>query len=145
MPKKESIAMREKALVIANRGTQAKVKIIRSEACNKCGACSSDKDIKVWAKNPLNARVGQSVEIEINPTTFLSAAMITYGMPLVAFVIGVILAYTVGMFLSISITEPIALLAGLLTMGISVVIIYFINKKAEESQRFYSNIVKIIE
>jgi len=137
--------MREKALVIANKGTQARVKIIRSDACKKCGACSPDKDIKVWAKNPLNAQVGQSVEIEINPATFLSAAMITYGLPLVAFVIGVILAYAVGMFFPISISEPIALMVGLLTMGISVLIIYFINKKAEESQRYYSYIVKILE
>lgn len=136
--------MREKAVVIEKRGTRAKVKIIRSEACHKCGACSSDKDVKVWAQNPLNAHIGQSVEIELNPSTFLTAAMITYGVPLAAFIIGVVLAYSAALFLHVHIKEPVALAIGLLTMGISVISIYFINKEAEKNHRFSSKIVNII-
>jgi len=135
--------LREEAIVVANRGNQAKVRLIKSEACHKCGACSHNKDVYVWANNPVKARIGQSVVLELNPSTFLYATLITYGLPLAAFIIGVAIAYFTAGYLSISLTEPAALRSGLLSMGASMVIIYYINKVSEKNNKFSARIVDI--
>ena len=84
--------MREKAIVVASKKQDAQVEIRRTSVCDGCRGCSVGKEgkpLRVWAKNPINAKVGQVVEIELRAKTFLSATLIAYGLPLLAFLIGV--------------------------------------------------------
>jgi len=140
--------LREKALVVENRGNESKVEILRSSACEHCGACSvatEKKSIFVWAKNPLKAGVGQVVEIEMQAATMLSATFIVYVIPLVAFVIGISIGYAGKGFFGTKNLELFALLSGLITMGLSFLGIYFYSKNAEKTKKYSSNIINILE
>lgn len=140
--------MREKALVVENKGNEAKVEILRSSACGHCRACSAGTESKplfIWAKNPLKAGVGQLVEVEMQASTMLTAALIVYAIPLVAFIIGIGIGYSGAGFYHIKSTELFSLLIGLITMGISFLGIYFYSKKAEKTKKYFSNIVSILE
>ena len=60
--------MREKAIVVANKIDCAQVEIMRTSVCDGCRGCSVGKEgkpIRVWAKNPISAKTGQVVEIEL--------------------------------------------------------------------------------
>lgn len=140
--------LKEKALVVENKGNDAKVEILRSSACDHCRACSvgtEKKSFFVWAKNPLKAKVGQLVEVEMQASTLLSATFIVYVIPLVAFIVGIGLGYSVAGFFNIKSSELFSLLMGIIVMGFSFLGIYFYNKKAEKTKKYFSNIVNILE
>lgn len=135
-------------MVVENKGNEARVEILRSSACGHCRACSvgtEGKPLFIWAKNPLKASVGQVVEVETQASTVLFAALIVYVIPLVAFIIGISMGYSGAAFFNIKSTELISLLFGLVFMGISYLGIYFYNKKAEKTKKYFSNIVSILE
>ncbi len=140
--------MREKGIVLANKKDCAQVEIRRTSACDGCRGCSvgeKGKSLKVWAKNPLNAKVGQVVEIELNASTFLSATLIAYGVPLLAFLAGVGFGYKVSGLLNIIATELFALLTGVGAMFISFLRIHWFAKREETNKKYSSCIVRISE
>ena len=72
------------------------VSMTRKEACAKCRACVaglSEKEMKIDAENNCFAKVGDWVEVQISPEGFISALFIVYGLPLVAFMIGLLPSY----------------------------------------------------
>ena len=140
--------MKEKAVVVGNRDGEAKVEIIRTSACNSCKACSvgrNNKAIYVWVDNPLKAKIGQEVEIELNPSTILSATFIAYGIPLVAFLLGVALSYKITVFLPNGFEEIFSLFIGLFTMGISFLGVHLFSEKGRNKEKYTSSIVNILE
>lgn len=140
--------MREKAVVVTNKKNRTQVEIIRTSACDGCRCCSVGKEgkpLRVWAKNPINAKVGQVVEIELSASTFLSAALIVYGIPLLAFLVGVGFGYKVSELLNISAIEPFAILTGVGLMLVSFLIIHFLTKREETNRKYASSIVRIAE
>jgi sigma-E factor negative regulatory protein RseC len=77
------------------------VKLTRTEACAKCGACAvAGEDMIVKARNPDHALPEQWVSLELAPNRFLYAALILYGIPLVALFIGAIVGYYVAEYLN---------------------------------------------
>lgn len=143
--------MREKAVVVEKKGNEARVEILKSAACGHCRACSvgsENKPVFVWAKNPLKAGVGQLVEVEVQPSTMLTATLIVYAIPLLAFIGGLGVGYSgappAPMF-HIKSIELFSLLIGLISMGISYLGIYLYNKKAEKTKKYFSNIINILE
>ena len=139
--------MREKAVVISNRGNEAKVEIIRSSACDHCQGCdvgTKKKTIEVWAKNPIKAKVGQTVEIELEAATMLTATFITYVIPLFAFIMGIGLGYKGAMIMAIALEEIFALFTGLIMMGFSFYGVHLYSNSASKSQKYNSSIVNIL-
>jgi sigma-E factor negative regulatory protein RseC len=140
-------ALREKAVVVSNRGEKAKVSIMRTSACDHCRACSvssGGRPIHVWAKNPLNAKSGEVVEIELENSAFLSATFIAYTVPLIALLLGILIGYKLALTLGIGLYEIFALAIGIITMGIGFVAVRIFNKRAETDERYTSNIVSIL-
>ncbi|NLZ52210.1 MAG: SoxR reducing system RseC family protein [Thermoanaerobacteraceae bacterium] len=139
--------MREKAIVIGNKKNRVQVEIRRSTACDGCKGCSvgrNGKPLRVWAKNSIGARVGQTVEIELSAATFLSATLIAYGIPLLAFLLGIFLGFKVSEPLNISSVEPFSFFMGLILMSFSFLIIYLFTGREEISEKYSSRIVRII-
>jgi len=139
--------MKERAIVVESKKNLARVEIRRSSACEGCKACSVGRDgkpLRVWASNPIGARVGETVEIELGDKTFLSATLIAYGVPLLAFLLGIFLGFKLSTSLNISSTEPFALLVGLGLMAISFLIIHFITGREEVKTKYSSRITRII-
>ena len=140
--------MREKAIVIAHKGNKAQVEIIRSSACDSCRGCAVDKKNKhfrVWVNNPLNARIGQRVEIELKSSIFLFATFIAYIVPLLAFLVGIVLGYKFAYFFNITLVEPFALLIGIGIMSVSYLSIHILSSKGKNSNKYTSRIVNILE
>ena len=85
--------LKETAKVVSTSHGRAKVAITRSEACGSCPAksmCSTASgNINVLeVRNPVEARAGQTVIIELQPGTLVKATAMVYLLPTVAMVAG---------------------------------------------------------
>lgn len=138
--------MREKAIVVANKKEHAQIEIRPNSSCKGCRGCSAGKEgkpIRVWAKNCVNAKVGQVVEVELGASTFLSATLIVYAIPLLSFLAGIGLGYKISGLLNINSTEPFAILIGLVLMIISFASIHFFTRRREVENKYSPRIIRI--
>lgn len=90
--------MAEKGLVTELKGENAVVVMVRTEACAKCRACisgMSEKEMIIEAENVCGANVDDWVELELQENGFYNAVLIMYGIPLLAFLAGLLLGYFV--------------------------------------------------
>jgi len=85
--------LKETAVVVSTTPKQAKVAIVRSEACGSCPAksmCSAASgNINVLeVRNPVEAKPGEKVIIELQPEALVRATALLYLLPAVAMVVG---------------------------------------------------------
>ncbi len=85
--------LKETATVVSTSPGQAKVAIVRSEACGNCPAksmCSTASgNINVLeVRNPVKAKPGEKVVIELQPETLIKATAMVYLFPATAMVVG---------------------------------------------------------
>jgi len=80
----------QEGIVLELQGSVAKVKTARHNDCDSCGACPGNSAMILDARNPLGARVGQRVLIEIQQINMLKAAFIVYVLPLLAIFAGAV-------------------------------------------------------
>ena len=125
------IYMNEKGRVVAIDGSFVTVEIERTSACAKCKSCrffSGDDRFKIRAKNVSNAGLGDLVHIELPSRSFIIAALVLYGFPLLGLVTGGVIGSLVSVALGFYQFEGLfGLAAGL----IFALIAYRIIKKLE--------------
>ena len=85
--------LKETATVVSTSPGQAKVAIVRSEACGNCPAksmCSAASgNINILeVRNPVEAKPGQKVVVELRPDALVKATAMVYLLPAVAMVTG---------------------------------------------------------
>jgi sigma-E factor negative regulatory protein RseC len=85
--------LKETARVVSTSHGQAKVAIVRSEACGNCPAKSScsaaSGNINVLeVRNPVEAKPGQKVVVELQPEALVKATAMLYLLPATAIVTG---------------------------------------------------------
>jgi len=82
----------EEGIIIKTNGKTAIVQIKRSGACSHCKACGieSDGNMTAEAENPIDAKVGDKVGLNLNSKKALTASLVVFGLPLLALCIGVI-------------------------------------------------------
>lgn len=77
--------------VLSAEAGRAVVRFVRSDACGHCNACfslgSHEADIEI--DNPLGARPGDMVSIEMKGSGMVRASLIMYGVPLLGLLAGV--------------------------------------------------------
>lgn len=86
--------MVEKGQIIELKNEYAIVKIMRTDACSKCGVCktgNNKNEMLIEAKNLCNANLGDWVNIDLQPQNFLKAIFIMYVIPLITLMAGFIL------------------------------------------------------
>lgn len=87
--------MLEKARVVEIKEGKVKAEIRRATACGEsCGSCKggcAPSNTYVDVANSMNAKLGDYIEIEMSTKTFLTAVVLTYGIPLVMLFIGIFL------------------------------------------------------
>ncbi len=75
---------------------KAEVEVLRGTACGddcgSCEVCHYASKIRVEARNPIGASVGDRVEIETSTSKVLGAAVLVYVVPFVLFFIGYAIA-----------------------------------------------------
>ncbi len=105
---------REVGKVVAVRGELAEVSFPRGRRCEGCGSCcvrSGEDAMLAEALNAAGAEVGEWVEVELPLRVSLKAACILYGIPLVAFLVGLGVGSLAGTaFFGGSLAAPLGLL-----------------------------------
>lgn len=79
------------AEVVVSRGTAC------GSNCGNCESCMFQNEIKTLAKNSINARPGEKVEIETVSSRIYGAAFLVYIVPFIAFFIGYAIAAAIGL------------------------------------------------
>ncbi len=129
--------MSEKGVVINLQGDQAIIEMEASKDCEACGACSYSREGRMVTPvtNSLRAKVGDSVEIEIEPQVVLVAAAIVYILPIVLFFAGYALGLWVGRLLEFN-TDLFGILGGTLFLLTSFWAVRILDKRARLSRRY---------
>ena len=140
--------MIEQGIVKKTIKDKALVEIVRSSACKKCGACQIDPEEKVviaHATNSAGAKTGDTVEVELNFEAVMSASLIVYIIPLVAFFLGSLIGFY-GIRIGAKGPENpvIALLTGLVFIAIAYLIIKVLDKKGRFGRKYNMKVVRII-
>ncbi|HEY3425988.1 MAG TPA: SoxR reducing system RseC family protein [Negativicutes bacterium] len=78
----------QEGVVLEVAGSMAKVKTSRHNDCENCGACPGNSAMVLETRNPLGARPGQRVIVEVQEVNMLRAAFIVYVLPLIAIFAG---------------------------------------------------------
>jgi len=87
-------SIREEGLVTEIHGHMATVRIDKAGACARCNVGCMEKGgaIVTEAANPTGAEAGDTVLLAFNPRAALTASLLTFGVPLLALFLGIILA-----------------------------------------------------
>jgi sigma-E factor negative regulatory protein RseC len=127
----------------------ALVSIKRNSACGDCGKCQMSKDqsiMEMMAKNTINAKVGDKVEVEMQFASVFKAASIMYGIPLIAFVVGSCIAFLLIVTMNLSWDQVLVpFLSGLIFLGFSYGGIKYFDKKGIFESKYQAVVIDIIE
>ncbi len=141
--------MKEIGTVKALKGKNAEIEIKRNAACGDCGACHISKDQSVMlttANNPINAKIGETVEVEMEFANVFVAAFIMYGIPLVAFILGSSGVYFLVGVLNIGWDQVVtSFLAGLCLTAIVYFVIRKLDQKGLFNNKYQPMVTAIIE
>ncbi len=126
----------------------AKVAILKKSACEQCaaaGVCHPGDKSFMEATNPLGAVKGQKVKVVVAPQLYLKASIILYGIPMVAFIGGAILAKNLAVRYGAEANSDLwAFIAGAVCLLVSFFFIRMYNKKVEKTQKYKPVIVEIL-
>lgn len=132
----------EEGTVLAVHGDVAEVLLRRSRFCEGCGSCCVvvDSDTMLAeADNPVGAEKGDRVIVDLPAAKSIRAALILYGVPLLAFLIG----YGLGALLGAAVfgggyAVPLGLIFAFAALAVSYVLlsrIYSPHSKASSKYR----------
>ncbi len=113
--------MSEKGLVTKVSGKSMCVKMFPLTSCGECKACDAHRRsaMTIEIDNTCNASVGDYVSVDMKET-ILAGAVIFYGIPLMAFIVGIMLGWMITPNLvSESLQEPVTAAAGVSFLLIS--------------------------
>ncbi len=116
--------------VVGKEADRLVVKMKRTEACAKCRACSAgleSKDMIIKAVNMCGGNIGDKVEVVLDNSNFMKAAVIMYGIPFVAFMTGIFAGYYGALRYSIGSPELVGIV-----LGIVLVVITYISIRTQE-------------
>lgn len=114
----------ERGIVSRKNNGTVFVAIPENESCEHCGAkiiCAPDsgKERGIYASNPVNAEIGQHVEVVESQDLMLKMSVIQYGLPLLGFLGGVFLLYFTNLSIPGIASELSLFLGGLGGLGIA--------------------------
>lgn len=89
--------LEEEAIVIEAYGGEAKVQMEKKSACSSCSAsfiCHPVDHDFVDVVNPLGALKGQRVKVVVEPSLYIKASVLIYGLPIFGFLFAAIVTKT---------------------------------------------------
>lgn len=130
-------------IIVSQMGEYSKVKLVRHTACGSCGACQlgdEQKDILLVAKNTVNAKNGDLVEVSMATNSVLSAAFIMYVIPLVGLFVGLL----TGQVLFAG-NDLLTALMGLAVMALAFLIIKLNDKRFLKNEKYTAQVLKVLQ
>ena len=129
----------EVGVVTSVDGLTARVNVPKKSACEGCtaGVCmTGEQSMEIVALNKAGAKAGQKVKVNIHSNVYMKSAMIIYGIPALALILGAVLGKEVmaGFFMG---TDPDVLSAvfGFGFLGLSFVAVkIWANRKTSEAE-----------
>ncbi|MDP8210980.1 MAG: SoxR reducing system RseC family protein [Candidatus Stygibacter australis] len=123
------------AIVSEVKDRRVLVKLPESDSCASCavhGICQVGENTSShWIDTDLRLQVGDKVKIFISPALRIMSSFIVFLLP----VIMMILVYLIFKYLFVS-SENVSILGSVLSLGLSGLIIYAIDKKWSKKLRF---------
>lgn len=117
------------------------VEMNRTTACSGCTGCGNENDesddMQIRVLNEIDAEKGDIVEINMDTQNVLLAALIAYGIPFIALIIGI-----VGGQLIFN-NELLSALTGFGLLGIAYFVISLNEKRFHLSDKYVPSIIKI--
>lgn len=117
----------------------------KGEQCHGCTACNmfGDGSAEILAKNDIDAKPGDQVQIEIAPRKVIKNSAIVFLIPVLALIVGYFLGVKYLMALSLP-EEPAGIIGSLGLMVISYAFIVLYDRKAAASNESIVRIVRKI-
>lgn len=145
--------MARTGLVISTHGTRAKVATNRRGPCSDCseeGACAltiggapTAKADLVEVENPINARPGDTVEIDLVGHTELRVSLLVWIVPLVGLIAGAIAGAALHDTLSLG-QDPAAMVGGTLGIFGAYALLMAIDRHSRNDHRLVPHIQKVV-
>lgn len=147
--------MREKACVVDIKGDKIKVVITRHSACSKCnkdcilGMEGSDEkhekeEMYILVNNSINAKKGDTVNIELKDSSLVMGSLIIYLLPLIFFVFGYFVGTKLYNIVNIFSAEIVGIITSFVFLYLSYLVTKRIDKSISNSNRFRAEIVNIV-
>lgn len=133
--------MTEHGTVIESKGKFALVRIERNSACGNCGKCGmteNQKHVDFYVDNELNAKLGDTVELDIPETNTARLAFIGYALPLIPALIFLVVS------LVLHWTEWLTVLLFFVGLALGFVAVALIDKKRKHKWAESPKMIKII-
>lgn len=137
--------MSETGIVVGLHGDQAIVEMEASKECESCGACRYTSTGRMVAPvhNTLDAKIGDTVRIDIEPRMVVEAALIVYVLPLAMFFTGYLIFSFAGGALGFG-AESTGIIGGLAFLVLSFLVVSRVDRAAGVSRRFEPKMYDII-
>lgn len=133
--------------VIGKESGKLIVRMERKEACAKCRACTAGmkkEDMIIRAENVCNAEVGNKVDIVLDNADFMKATLIMYGIPFVAFMVGIFGGYYGALKMGINNSEVVGVVAGIVLVIVTYLIIHSQENRFKKGN-FVPKALKVVE
>ncbi len=128
--------------VVGVEGAIAKVRLTVHAECEDCGMCLGDNAVTIDADNQIGAKLAHKVMIEVEKNHTIRAAFIVYMCPLLAAVLGVIIAEFLAPVIGIS-RLGLDILGGCIFFALAVIAVVRYDK-AISRKRILPKIIRII-
>ncbi|AZR72232.1 hypothetical protein BBF96_01755 [Anoxybacter fermentans] len=125
-------------------GGTAEVEIRRHSACGKCGKCGHINNARFEVSNPINAKVGDIVVLEMETRHLITAVLIIYLLPLVNLIIGYALGNWFNTTLNIWKGEGFAIFCGLIFMALTFGFVRIYDRRMGVKSGFKPRIKRVI-
>jgi len=137
----------EKGIVESSHQGIARVRIIRTSACNECGvkgACHvfGGKEILIEVANTLGAKSGERIELALEGS-LVKISFLLYLLPTIGFILGAYLGVHWASSLGVNPVGPSAGL-GFLLLGAAFLLIRRISKKSETRRSLAPRMLRIL-
>ncbi|MDR2862230.1 MAG: SoxR reducing system RseC family protein [Syntrophobacterales bacterium] len=140
--------LEEEAIVVEAHGMEAKVQMEKKSACRTCSASSIchpvDHDF-VDVVNPVGALKGQKVKVVVEPSLYVKASVLIYGLPVIVFFLAAVAAKALAVrFFGEPYSDLYAFFAACASMAAVFAVIIFCMRKGRASQDYRPVIVEIL-
>ena len=133
----------QEGIVLSVHNGMAKVRTSRHSDCENCGSCPGNSALVLDARNPLGAKPGQWVMIEVQEIGMLKSAFIVYMLPLIAVFIGVMIGgYLAGQLGSDLLNFEIG--GGVLAFAVAILYVKYFDRSAGANVNMQPVITKIL-
>jgi len=129
--------MLDKGRVLKVEGDMASIEVASSAACAGCGACQKAPSGKMLleAENPVGAKAGDMVGVEISSAARVLGPFIVFGIPIVLFIIGIVAGSLI--------SENAGIALGLIFLLASSIFIKLIDRYASKQKKFRNRIIRV--